>query len=55
MRALRAIGYDGSVVLEVIPPGPNPFQSIKDGKSAGILDGYIRESLTLLRQHGANL
>ena len=55
VRALHAIGYDGSVVLEVMPPGPNPFQSIKDKKSAGILDGYIRESLTLLRQHWATL
>jgi hypothetical protein len=27
----------------------------KDKKSAGILDGYIRESLTLLRQHWATL
>jgi sugar phosphate isomerase/epimerase len=55
VRALQAIGYDGSVVLEVMPPGPNPFQSIKDKQSAGILDGYIRESLTLLRQHWATL
>jgi sugar phosphate isomerase/epimerase len=54
VHALQAIGYDGSVVLEVMPPGPNPFQSIKDKKSAGILDGYIRESLALLRQHWAS-
>ena len=55
VRTLQTIGYDGSVVLEVMPPGPNPFQPIKDKKSAGILDGYIRESLTLLRQHWAAL
>jgi len=54
VRALQAIGYDGSVVLEVMPPGPDPFQSMKDEKSAGILDGFIRESLTVLRQHWAN-
>ena len=29
--ALRAIGYAGAVVLEVTPPGPDPFCSIKDG------------------------
>lgn len=53
-RTLRAIGYEGSVVLEVMPPGPNPFQSMKDENSARILDGYIRESLAALRQHWAN-
>jgi len=50
-RTLRAIGYDGSVVLEVMPPGPDPFCSIKDEQSVGILDGYIRQSLAVLRQH----
>jgi sugar phosphate isomerase/epimerase len=50
-HTLRAIGYDGSVVLEVMPPGPNPFCSIKDEQSVGILDGYIRQSLAVLRQH----
>jgi D-psicose/D-tagatose/L-ribulose 3-epimerase len=50
-RALQAIGYAGAVVLEVMPPGPNPFCSIKDEQSAAILDGYIRESLAMLRRH----
>jgi sugar phosphate isomerase/epimerase len=51
VRALLTIGYAGSVVVEVTPPGPNPFCSIKDDRSAGILDDYIRESLRVLRQH----
>ena len=51
VRALQAIGYSGSVVVEVTPPGPNPFCSIKDDRSPGILDDYIRESLRVLRQH----
>lgn len=50
-RALREIGYSGSVVLEVMPPGPDPFCSIKDAESPQILDAYLRESLGLLRRH----
>jgi D-psicose/D-tagatose/L-ribulose 3-epimerase len=47
--ALAGIGYDGAVVLEVTAPGPDPFQPIKDDRSAGILDGYLRGSLGRLR------
>lgn len=50
-RALRGIGYSGSVVLEVMPPGPDPFRSIKDADSPKVLDAYLRESLGLLRGH----
>jgi D-psicose/D-tagatose/L-ribulose 3-epimerase len=50
-RALRQIGYAGSVVLEVMPPGPDPFRSIKDADSPQILDAYLRESLGHLRRH----
>jgi len=49
--ALRAIGFAGAVVLEVTPPGPDPFCSIKDGASPGILDQYLRESIVHLYQH----
>lgn len=52
-RALRDIGYTGSVVLEVMPPGPNPFRSIKDAESPQILDAYLRESLGLLQRQWA--
>lgn len=54
LDALQAIGYNGSVVLEVMPPGPNPFQSIKDARSAEVLDGYLRESIGMLRHCWAN-
>jgi len=50
-RALQDIGYAGSIVLEVTPPGPNPFCSIKDARSREVLDEYIRESLDVLRRH----
>ncbi len=49
LHALRTIGYAGPIVLEVMPPGPNPFQSIKDARSAEVLDGYLRESFAVLR------
>ena len=49
--ALREIRYEGAIVLEVMPPGPDPFRAIKDDQSREILDGYIRESLTSLRRH----
>lgn len=49
MQALFATGYDGAAVLEVMPPGPDPFQSIKDVQSPQVLDGYIAESLARLR------
>jgi D-psicose/D-tagatose/L-ribulose 3-epimerase len=52
--ALQSIGYAGAAVLEVMPPGPNPFRSIKDERSAEILDGYIRDSLGMLRHHWAS-
>ncbi len=51
--ALREIRYAGAVVLEVMPPGPDPFCAIKDDRSPGILDGFIRESLAYLRRHWA--
>jgi sugar phosphate isomerase/epimerase len=51
-RALGDVGYGGAVVVEVTAPGPDPFQPIKDARSPSILDGYLRESLTRLRDHG---
>jgi sugar phosphate isomerase/epimerase len=49
MTALGDAGYAGAGVLEVTPPGPDPFRSIKDDRSAAILDGYLAESLGRLR------
>ncbi len=49
METLRATGYGGAAVLEVMPPGPNPFQSIKDEQSPQVLDRYLAESLARLR------
>jgi sugar phosphate isomerase/epimerase len=49
LEALRAIGYDGAAVLEVMAPGPDPFSPIKDAGTAALLDRYLRESLARLR------
>ncbi len=49
METLRATGYGGAAVLEVMPPGPDPFQSMKDAQSPQVLDRYLAESLARLR------
>jgi len=51
LEALRETRYGGAAVLEVMPPGPDPFRSIKDPRSAAVLDQYLRESLARLRAH----
>jgi sugar phosphate isomerase/epimerase len=50
-EVLSRIGYAGAVVVEVMAPGPDPFRAIKDAGSAGVLDGYLRESRACLRAH----
>jgi D-psicose/D-tagatose/L-ribulose 3-epimerase len=52
MTALHDIAYAGAAVLEVTPPGPDPFRSIKDEHSAAILDTFLHESLARLRATG---
>jgi sugar phosphate isomerase/epimerase len=47
--ALRGVAYTGALALEVVPPGPDPFRPIKDGRSAFVIDGYLRDSVTRLR------
>jgi sugar phosphate isomerase/epimerase len=47
--ALASVDYAGAIVVEIMAPGPDPFRAIKDGRSAEILDGDLRESLRRLR------
>jgi sugar phosphate isomerase/epimerase len=47
--ALARIDYGGALVVEIMAPGPDPFQAIKDAHSAEILDRDIRQSLDRLR------
>jgi sugar phosphate isomerase/epimerase len=49
MTALEDVAYAGAAVLEVTPPGPDPFRSIKDEHSAAMLDTFLAESLARLR------
>jgi D-psicose/D-tagatose/L-ribulose 3-epimerase len=49
MGALREADYRSSAVLEVTPPGPDPFTSIKDARSPALLDEFLAESLARLR------
>jgi len=49
VAALRGVAYAGALALEVVPPGPDPFRPIKDGHSALVIDGYLRDSVARLR------
>jgi D-psicose/D-tagatose/L-ribulose 3-epimerase len=49
VAALRGVSYTGALALEVVPPGPDPFRPIKDGRSAEVIDCYLRESVARLR------
>ncbi len=51
LDALRGIDYQEAVVLEVMPPGPDPFRSIKDERSVDTLDMYLTESIAWLNAH----
>jgi len=52
VAALRSVAYTGALVLEVVPPGPDPFRPIKDGRSSMMIDGYLRDSVARLRGLG---
>ena len=52
VAALRSVAYTGALVLEVVPPGPDPFRPIKDGRSSMMIDGYLRDSVARLRAFG---
>jgi D-psicose/D-tagatose/L-ribulose 3-epimerase len=49
VRAARAAGYEGPLVLEFTAPGPNPFEANKGDAAMGELDTYLRESVEVLR------
>lgn len=57
LAALRAIGYQGPLIVECTAPGPDPFQAIKDGNSLAAVQGYVARTLvrlqTLLAEAGA--
>ena len=53
LRALHGIRYQGDVILELTPPGPDPFTPHKGPDSVPILETYLSESLRLLKHYTA--
>jgi D-psicose/D-tagatose/L-ribulose 3-epimerase len=51
LGAMRAIDFRGAAVLEVTPPGPDPFTPIKDARSPAVLDAFLAESLAQWRRY----
>jgi D-psicose/D-tagatose/L-ribulose 3-epimerase len=42
--ALEDIGYTGPIILECLPPAPDPFRPAVDDDSLEILESYLRDS-----------
>lgn len=53
MRALHGIGYEGDVIFECVPAGPDPFTPDKGPDSVEVLEQYLRESLRLVKHYAA--
>jgi len=51
VRALHAISYEGDIIFECVPPGPDPFTAGKGPDSVVILEAYLRESLALMKAY----
>jgi D-psicose/D-tagatose/L-ribulose 3-epimerase len=50
LRALRAISYDGAVIVECSAPGPDPFTPVKGVGWREDLDRHVSASLKALRR-----
>jgi D-psicose/D-tagatose/L-ribulose 3-epimerase len=51
MRALKDIGYDGSIIIECTASGPDPFTPVKGQGWREEVASYIEESIRLLRHY----
>lgn len=51
MRALKDIGYDGSIIVECTAVGPDPFTPAKGQGWLEEVARYVEESIRLLRQY----
>jgi len=51
MRALKDIGYDGSIIVECTASGPDPFTPVKGQGWREEVGRYVEESIRLLRQY----
>ncbi len=50
VRALRGIGYSGSIIIECTASGPDPFTPVKGPGWREEVAGYVTESIKLLRE-----
>jgi len=50
MRALKDIGYDGTIVIECTASGPDPFTPVKGPGWRDEVADYVAESISLLRE-----
>jgi sugar phosphate isomerase/epimerase len=50
MRALKDIGYDGSIIIECTASGPDPFTPVKAPGWREEVAGYVAESIKQLRE-----
>jgi sugar phosphate isomerase/epimerase len=48
-RALKDVRYDGSIIVENVAPGPDPFTALKGDDPIGCLESYLDESLRLMK------
>ncbi len=49
LRALREINYTGALVLEPVPPGPDPLLAVTFSENIALRDAYAEESIRYLR------
>ena len=50
-RALKDIGYDGSIINENVAPGPDPFTPLKGENPIDAVETYLDESLHLMKMY----
>ncbi len=50
IRALKDIGYNGSIIVECTASGPDPFTPVKGQGWRDEVANYVAESITLLRE-----
>ncbi|HDN80405.1 MAG: sugar phosphate isomerase/epimerase [Chloroflexi bacterium] len=51
IRALKAVEYEGPIVVECTAPGPDPFTPVKGAGWKDIVYRYLEESITLLKAY----
>ncbi len=50
MEALNDVGYDGTLTLEPVPPGPDPVLAARMSANLALRDAYAKEGIDHLRE-----